>query len=305
MRHRRSGTRPRPTPLSCAASARSGRRRVLGQGGRRRGAPGAHPRPLARRGGAPGVARRRQAPRLLHSRGRLGLAPEARICHRQQFRRGRPLRAPKVAATRRSPRGARRPPARSGCARTSAGAPTCRSSPTPASRPISACSRPPAPWSGLRRRGACPLLRLPEPVRRGGIPRPEDPERRLARPRTGRGPPGRSASGTALLSRCSSRGRGDWALEAQSLFNEMHHFTSNQADASGFAECLGPVAARGARPQDLVQGPRHGHARGRQDGGRSRGPGVPRRAARRAGRAASGTPSAAAGSSSWRSRSSR
>ena len=44
-----------------------------------------------------------------------------------------------------------------------------------------------------------------------------------------------------------SRGSGDWVIEAQSLYNEMHHFTSNRADASGFAECLKPVerAARG------------------------------------------------------------
>ncbi|HEY1793650.1 MAG TPA: hypothetical protein VGG34_12090 [Opitutaceae bacterium] len=40
-----------------------------------------------------------------------------------------------------------------------------------------------------------------------------------------------------------SRNRGDWAIEAQSLFNEMHHFTANRGDGSGFAACLGPVAA--------------------------------------------------------------
>ncbi len=44
-----------------------------------------------------------------------------------------------------------------------------------------------------------------------------------------------------------SRGRGDWALSGLSLYNEMHHFTSNRADGSGFAACLEGVreAARG------------------------------------------------------------
>ena len=42
---------------------------------------------------------------------------------------------------------------------------------------------------------------------------------------------------------------GDFVLEAQSLYNEMHHFTSNRADGSGFAACLAPVreAAAGRR----------------------------------------------------------
>jgi 3-oxoacyl-(acyl-carrier-protein) synthase len=46
-----------------------------------------------------------------------------------------------------------------------------------------------------------------------------------------------------------SRRRGDWALEGQGLHNEMHHFTSNRADGSGFASCLGGAvsAARGRR----------------------------------------------------------
>lgn len=43
--------------------------------------------------------------------------------------------------------------------------------------------------------------------------------------------------------------RGDFVLEAQSLYNEMHHFTSNRADGAGFAACLAPLsaAARGRR----------------------------------------------------------
>jgi len=35
-----------------------------------------------------------------------------------------------------------------------------------------------------------------------------------------------------------TRDRGDWSLSGQSLYNEMHHFTSNRADGSGFAACL-------------------------------------------------------------------
>jgi len=38
-----------------------------------------------------------------------------------------------------------------------------------------------------------------------------------------------------------SRDRGDWMLEGQTIYNEMHHFTSNRADGSGFDACLGGV----------------------------------------------------------------
>jgi len=46
-----------------------------------------------------------------------------------------------------------------------------------------------------------------------------------------------------------SKGRGEWILAGQTLYNEMHHFTSNRADGSGFERCLGGVsaAARGAK----------------------------------------------------------
>jgi hypothetical protein len=40
-----------------------------------------------------------------------------------------------------------------------------------------------------------------------------------------------------------SRERGDWVLAGQSLYNEMHAFTANRADGSGFHACLGPVSA--------------------------------------------------------------
>jgi hypothetical protein len=40
-----------------------------------------------------------------------------------------------------------------------------------------------------------------------------------------------------------SRDRGDFVIEAQSVHNEMHHFTANRADGEGFATCLAPVRA--------------------------------------------------------------
>lgn len=38
-----------------------------------------------------------------------------------------------------------------------------------------------------------------------------------------------------------SRDRGEFVIEAQSVHNEMHHFTANRADGAGFATCLAPV----------------------------------------------------------------
>jgi 3-oxoacyl-[acyl-carrier-protein] synthase I len=61
-----------------------------------------------------------------------------------------------------------------------------------------------------------------------------------------------------------SRERGDWSLSGQSLYNEMHHFTSNRGDGSGFARCLEGVlpAARGRRVWFK------GHGTGTLDAGR-------------------------------------
>src|SRR6185369_11134154 len=46
-----------------------------------------------------------------------------------------------------------------------------------------------------------------------------------------------------------TRDNGDFAITAQSLYNEMHHFTANRADGTGFATCLAPLrtAAAGRR----------------------------------------------------------
>jgi 3-oxoacyl-(acyl-carrier-protein) synthase len=67
-------------------------------------------------------------------------------------------------------------------------------------------------------------------------------------------------AGFAVLSRT----RGDWELSGQSLYNEMHHFTSNRADGSGFARCLEGVlaASRGRRVWFK------GHGTGTLDAGR-------------------------------------
>jgi 3-oxoacyl-(acyl-carrier-protein) synthase len=61
-----------------------------------------------------------------------------------------------------------------------------------------------------------------------------------------------------------SRDGGDFVIEAQSLHNEMHHFTANRADGAGFATCLAPV-------QEAVAGRRvwlKGHGTGTLEAGR-------------------------------------
>lgn len=52
-------------------------------------------------------------------------------------------------------------------------------------------------------------------------------------------------AGFAVLSRKS----GDFVVAAQSVYNEMHHFTANRPDGAGFATCLEPMrpAAAGRR----------------------------------------------------------
>lgn len=51
-----------------------------------------------------------------------------------------------------------------------------------------------------------------------------------------------------------SRSHGDFALTAQSLHNEMHHFTANQADGSGFEACLAPMIAATAGRRFWIKG---------------------------------------------------
>lgn len=61
-----------------------------------------------------------------------------------------------------------------------------------------------------------------------------------------------------------SRNQGDFVIAAQSVHNEMHHFTSNRADGAGFATCLAPV-------REAVDGGRvwlKGHGTGTLEAGR-------------------------------------
>ncbi len=61
-----------------------------------------------------------------------------------------------------------------------------------------------------------------------------------------------------------SRSRGEWVLSGQSLYNEMHHFTSNRADGSGFARCLEGVVDSAAGRRVWFKG----HGTGTLDAGR-------------------------------------
>jgi len=61
-----------------------------------------------------------------------------------------------------------------------------------------------------------------------------------------------------------SRGRGAWALEAQCVYNEMHQFTANRGDGSGFDRCLDGVAAAARGRRVWFKG----HGTGTLDAGR-------------------------------------
>jgi hypothetical protein len=61
-----------------------------------------------------------------------------------------------------------------------------------------------------------------------------------------------------------TRDTGDFSIAAQSLYNEMHHFTANRADGTGFAACLSPL-------RDAVAGRRvwlKGHGTGTLEAGK-------------------------------------
>lgn len=61
-----------------------------------------------------------------------------------------------------------------------------------------------------------------------------------------------------------TRDTGDFSISGQSLYNEMHHFTSNRADGTGFATCLAPL-------QSAVRGRKlwlKGHGTGTLEAGR-------------------------------------
>lgn len=61
-----------------------------------------------------------------------------------------------------------------------------------------------------------------------------------------------------------SRDRGYFVIAAQSLYNEMHHFTANQPDGSGFSACLQPIAAAAAGRRVWLKG----HGTGTLEAGR-------------------------------------
>ena len=61
-----------------------------------------------------------------------------------------------------------------------------------------------------------------------------------------------------------TRERGDFAVLAQSLHNEMHHFTANQPDGAGFDACLAPLAAAAAHHRPWLKG----HGTGTLEAGR-------------------------------------
>lgn len=61
-----------------------------------------------------------------------------------------------------------------------------------------------------------------------------------------------------------SRERGEWQLSGQSLYNEMHHFTSNRGDGLGFARCLEAAAQAAAGRRVWFKG----HGTGTLDAGR-------------------------------------
>jgi hypothetical protein len=60
------------------------------------------------------------------------------------------------------------------------------------------------------------------------------------------------------------RDRGDFVLSAQTLHNEMHHFTANQPDGNGFAACLAPLVAAAAGRRLWLKG----HGTGTLEAGR-------------------------------------
>lgn len=69
----------------------------------------------------------------------------------------------------------------------------------------------------------------------------------------------------AVLSRSgASEAAGAFKLVAQSLHNEMHHFTANRADGVGFSACLAPMVAAGVGRRLWIKG----HGTGTIEAGR-------------------------------------
>jgi 3-oxoacyl-(acyl-carrier-protein) synthase len=68
----------------------------------------------------------------------------------------------------------------------------------------------------------------------------------------------------AVLTRSNAGRPGEFTLQAQSLHNEMHHFTANRADGAGFQACLAPVAAAAKGRRLWIKG----HGTGTLEAGR-------------------------------------
>jgi hypothetical protein len=75
-------------------------------------------------------------------------------------------------------------------------------------------------------------------------------------------PVGSIALGDGAAYAVLSRDEGDLCVAGQSLFNEMHHFTANRPDGSGFAAVLAPLVRAGRRVWIK------GHGTGTLDAGR-------------------------------------
>lgn len=58
--------------------------------------------------------------------------------------------------------------------------------------------------------------------------------------------------------------KGDFCIAAQSVHNEMHHFTANQADGAGFAACIRPIITAAAGRRVWLKG----HGTGTLEAGR-------------------------------------
>lgn len=77
-------------------------------------------------------------------------------------------------------------------------------------------------------------------------------------------PSGSIALGDGLAYAVLSRTEGDFTLSGQSLHNEMHHFTANQADGLGFASCIQEVKTAATGRRVWLKG----HGTGTLDAGR-------------------------------------
>jgi hypothetical protein len=68
----------------------------------------------------------------------------------------------------------------------------------------------------------------------------------------------------AVLTRSVGRQNGEFAVSAQSLYNEMYHFTANRPDGAGFAACLAAPSAVAAGRRVWLKG----HGTGTLEAGR-------------------------------------